>query len=178
MSGRLRRTTASSVRRHAARIGSAAFLLPPGRIVPSSRRPPSTTKRSIAMGADCTVRYHVSMLVAPLGSGSAGNAYYFESDGTSILVDAGFGPRETSKRLEQIGRQFTDLRAIVLTHEHYDHMRRAEAVARKLQIPIYLTRGTLEASSIDPAETRTVVFDNTSTFQVGELNVHACRTLH
>ena len=90
------------------------------------------------------------MLVAPLGSGSAGNAYYFESDGTSILVDAGFGPRETSKRLEQIGRQFTDLRALVLTHEHYDHMRGAEAVARKLQIPIYLTRGTLEASSIDP----------------------------
>ena len=40
------------------------------------------------------------MIVAPLGSGSAGNAYYFESDGTSILVDAGFGPRETAKRLE------------------------------------------------------------------------------
>jgi len=118
------------------------------------------------------------MLVAPLGSGSAGNAYYFESDGTSILVDAGFGPRETSKRLEQIGRQFTDLRAIVLTHEHYDHMRGAEAVARKLQIPIYLTRGTLEASNIDPAEIRTIVFDNNTTFQVGELNVHACRTLH
>src|ERR1051326_8145549 len=51
MSGRLRRTIASSVRRHAARIGKAAFLLPPGRIVPSSRRPPSTTKRSfIARG--------------------------------------------------------------------------------------------------------------------------------
>ncbi len=118
------------------------------------------------------------MIVAPLGSGSAGNAYYFESDGTSILVDAGFGPRETAKRLEQIGRELTNLQAIVLTHEHYDHMRGAEAVARKLQIPIYLTRGTLEASSIDPAETRTVVFDNNSTFQVGELNVHACRTLH
>src|SRR5438105_1045457 len=160
MSGRLRSTTASSVRRQAARIGSAAFLLPPGRIDPSSRRPPSTTKRSIAMLArivlrGCEVsrsrslgvssprdrvtaqlRYHHSMLVAPLGSGSAGNAYYFESDGTSILVDAGFGPRETSKRLEQIGRQFTDLRALVLTHEHYDHMRGAAGVPRKLQIPI------------------------------------------
>lgn len=118
------------------------------------------------------------MIVAPLGSGSAGNAYYFESDGTSILVDAGFGPRETAKRLEQIGRQLTNLQAIVLTHEHYDHMRGAESLARKLSIPIYLTRGTLDASAIDRDETPVVVFNNNSTFPIGELNVHACRTLH
>ncbi len=118
------------------------------------------------------------MIVAPLGSGSAGNAYYFESDGTSILVDAGFGPRETAKRLEQIGRELGNLQAIVLTHEHYDHMRGAESIARKLSIPIYLTRGTLEASMIDGQETPIVLFDNDSTFSIGELNVHACRTLH
>ena len=118
------------------------------------------------------------MIVAPLGSGSAGNAYYFESDGTSILVDAGFGPRETAKRLEQIGRALTHLKAIVLTHEHYDHIRGAESIARKLSIPIYLTRGTLDASTIDRQETPIVVFDNNSTFAIGELNVHACRTLH
>ncbi len=119
-----------------------------------------------------------SMIVAPLGSGSAGNAYYFESDGTSILVDAGFGPRETSKRLEQIGREMANLQAIVLTHEHYDHIRGAESLARKLSIPIYLTRGTLDASTIDRQETPIVLFDNNSTFAIGELNVHACRTLH
>ncbi len=119
------------------------------------------------------------MIVAPLGSGSAGNAYYFESDGTSILVDAGFGPRETAKRLEQIGRELTNLKAIVLTHEHYDHMRGAESLARKLSIPIYLTRGTLDASAIDRNETPVVVvINNNSTFPIGELNVHACRTLH
>ena len=118
------------------------------------------------------------MIVAPLGSGSAGNAYYFESDGTSILVDAGFGPRETAKRLEQIGRELSNLRAIVLTHEHYDHMRGAESIARKLSIPIYLTRGTLDASAIDRNETPVMLFNNNSTFAIGELNVHACRTLH
>jgi len=118
------------------------------------------------------------MIVAPLGSGSAGNAYYFESDGTSILVDSGFGPRETAKRLEQIGRELTHLRAIVLTHEHYDHIRGAESIARKLSIPIYMTRGTLDASTIDRNETPIVIFNNNSTFQIGELNVHACRTLH
>jgi phosphoribosyl 1,2-cyclic phosphodiesterase len=124
------------------------------------------------------VCYPLFMIVAPLGSGSAGNAYYFESDGTSILVDAGFGPRETARRLEQIGRELKSLQAIVVTHEHYDHIRGAESIARKLSIPIYLTRGTLEASIIDRAETRTVVFENNSTFAIGELNVHACRTVH
>lgn len=118
------------------------------------------------------------MIVAPLGSGSAGNAYYFESDGTSILVDAGYGPKETARRLEQIGREIKSLQAIVLTHEHYDHMRGAESIARKLGIPIYLTRGTLDASAIDRGEIRTVVFENNSTFAIGELNVHACRTVH
>ena len=118
------------------------------------------------------------MLVSPLGSGSAGNAYYFESDGTSILVDCGFGPRETARRLEQIGRELGALQAIVLTHEHYDHIRGADAIARKLQIPIYLSRGTLNASNIDPTGTPTILFDNNSTFRVGDLNVHACRTIH
>src|SRR5688572_23443764 len=71
------------------------------------------------------------MLIAPLSSGSAGNAYWFESDGTAILVDAGLGPRETKKRLEIVGRGIENLKAIVVTHEHYDHIRGAEKIARK-----------------------------------------------
>ena len=118
------------------------------------------------------------MIVAPLGSGSAGNSYYFESDGTGILVDAGFGPRETKKRLEQVGRDIEQLQAIVVTHEHYDHIRGAEAISRKFGVPLYLTRGTLDASNIDRAETKIIIFDNNTTFAIGELNVHACRTIH
>jgi phosphoribosyl 1,2-cyclic phosphodiesterase len=67
---------------------------------------------------------------------------------------------------------------VVLTHEHHDHIRGAERFARKYGIPIYLTRGTLDASRIDPAETKFVVFENNSTFAIGELNVHARRTVH
>ena len=118
------------------------------------------------------------MIVAPLSSGSAGNAYWFESDGTAILVDAGIGPRDTKKRLEAIGLDIEQLSAVVVTHEHYDHIRGAEKIARKYQIPIYLTRGTLESSTIDRAETKTVVFENDSAFTIGELQVHARRTIH
>src|SRR6059058_1492322 len=118
------------------------------------------------------------MIVAPLSSGSAGNSYYFESDGTSILVDAGLGPRETRKRLEQVGKTIEQLQAIVITHEHYDHIRGAGSIGRKYGIPIYLTQGTLDASRIDREKTQTIVFPNDSTFAIGELNIHARRTLH
>ena len=107
------------------------------------------------------------MIVVPLSSGSAGNCYWFESDGTAILVDAGLGPRETKKRLETIGRDISQLSAIVVTHEHYDHIRGAEKIARKYEVPIYLTHGTLRASSIDPDETKTVVFENNTSFTIG-----------
>src|SRR5690349_21324817 len=169
MSGRLRRVTGSSVSRQAARIGRAAFLLPPGRIVPSSRLPPSTMNRSMAILAANSIRssnspgeslLSIPMIVAPLGSGSAGNAYYFESDGTSILVDAGLGPRETRKRLELVDRNIELLKAIVVTHEHYDHIRGAERIARKYGIPLYLTRGTLNASRIEREDMNIVVFEN------------------
>jgi phosphoribosyl 1,2-cyclic phosphodiesterase len=118
------------------------------------------------------------MIVAPLGSGSAGNSTWFASDGTSILVDAGFGPRETKKRLEMVGGDIEQLAAIVITHEHYDHIRGAEKIAQKYGLPIYLTKGTLAASGIDRDETKIVVFDNDSTFNIGELAVHARRTIH
>ena len=118
------------------------------------------------------------MIVAPLSSGSAGNAYWLESDGTAILVDAGIGPRDTKKRLEVVGCDITALRAIVITHEHYDHIRGAERIARRYEVPIYLTRGTLDASRIDTAEVDTVVFDNDTSFTIGELQVHARKTIH
>ena len=118
------------------------------------------------------------MLVAPLSSGSAGNAYWFESDGTAILVDAGIGPRDTKKRLGLLGRDIEHLSAIVVTHEHYDHIRGAEKIARKYQVPLYLTRGTLDAASLDTTEIETVVFDNDTSFTIGELQVHACKTIH
>jgi phosphoribosyl 1,2-cyclic phosphodiesterase len=122
--------------------------------------------------------YPDPMIVAPLGSGSAGNSTWFVSDGTSILVDAGFGPRETKKRLEMVGGNIEDLSGILVTHEHYDHIRGAEKIARKYGLPIYLTRGTLAASTIDTEETNVIVFDNNSTFTIGELAIHARQTIH
>lgn len=118
------------------------------------------------------------MIVSPLGSGSAGNSYLFESDGTALLVDAGFGPRETEKRLRSIDRTLEHIRAIVITHEHYDHIHGAEKIAKKYGIPLYMTKGTLDASGIDPEGTPLAIFENNTTFRIGDLQVHARRVIH
>ncbi|HUP66230.1 MAG TPA: MBL fold metallo-hydrolase [Thermoanaerobaculia bacterium] len=118
------------------------------------------------------------MIVVPLGSGSGGNCYFFESDGTRVLVDAGFGPRETARRLAAIGESIERINAIVITHEHSDHIHGAEKISRKFGIPIWMTAGTLEASRIDPNEAPVRLFQNNSEFRIGEISVSARRTIH
>ncbi|HUO84578.1 MAG TPA: MBL fold metallo-hydrolase [Thermoanaerobaculia bacterium] len=118
------------------------------------------------------------MLIAPLGSGSAGNAHYVESDGTGILVDCGFGIRETTRRLGLLGRSVDAVHALVISHEHTDHIRGAESVARKLGVPVFMTRGTLDASRLDASALPVRVFENNRSFRVREIEVHTRRTLH
>lgn len=118
------------------------------------------------------------MRVIPLGSGSGGNCYLFESDGTRLLVDAGFGPRETRKRLAAAGSSIEDIEAILITHEHSDHVHGAETISRKFGIPLWMTRGTLDGTRIDRGEANVVVFENNSEFRIGEILVRARRTVH
>lgn len=131
-----------------------------------------------ARDAHITPPFSTFMLISPLGTGSSGNSHFIESDGTSILVDAGFGIRTTAKRLERIGRSLEDLDAIVLTHEHSDHIKGAASIAKKCGIPVYATRGTLDGTVLDESEIRVVEIRNNTRFRIGELEVHAAKTSH
>jgi phosphoribosyl 1,2-cyclic phosphodiesterase len=88
-----------------------------------------------------------------LSSGSGGNCLWAEAGRARVLVDAGLSARETARRCEVAGVRVEDLTAILLTHEHTDHAGGAGALARKLGVPVYATRGTFEAlRSPPPAE--------------------------
>lgn len=118
------------------------------------------------------------MFIASLGSGSAGNCCLFESDGTRILVDAGFGLRQTQQRLRLLGRELGDIQAIVITHEHGDHVHGAGKIAAKFGIPVYATHDTLAAARLDPGDLPARPFENNASFRIGELEIHSRKIVH
>lgn len=85
------------------------------------------------------------MKVHILGSGSEGNATVIESDRECILVDAGFGMRELGRRLKLVSVEPERVTALIITHEHQDHVCGAGASARRWNWPVFATAGTLKA---------------------------------
>jgi phosphoribosyl 1,2-cyclic phosphodiesterase len=88
----------------------------------------------------------VSVRFTILGSGSAGNCAYLEAGETRILVDAGFSTRQIRQRLASIGRTPENLSAILLTHEHSDHISGLLGLADKFHIPVFCNRGTQDGT--------------------------------
>lgn len=85
----------------------------------------------------CAMRFSV------LASGSSGNACYVESSDARLLIDAGLSARETERRLEQMGIKPASLTAIIITHEHLDHIKGAGVLSRRYDLPLYINQDTL-----------------------------------
>jgi len=83
--------------------------------------------------------------VSMLASGSRGNCAVVASSQTKILVDAGISCRETFKRLKLLGEDPHSLSAILITHEHSDHIYGLATLAKKLRIPVFMTGATHQA---------------------------------
>ncbi|GAA6131805.1 MBL fold metallo-hydrolase [Halopseudomonas sabulinigri] len=82
------------------------------------------------------------MRYCSLGSGSKGNGTLIEQGQTRLLVDCGFSLRSTEQRLRQAGLKGEQLTAILVTHEHSDHIQGVAKLARRYELPVYLTPGT------------------------------------
>ncbi|MFA9949350.1 MBL fold metallo-hydrolase [Dentiradicibacter hellwigii] len=82
------------------------------------------------------------MRFASLGSGSRGNALVVESGATRILVDCGFSTRVTLTRLARLGLAPEDIDAVLVTHEHSDHLHGVAGFCGRFGIPVFLTHGT------------------------------------
>jgi phosphoribosyl 1,2-cyclic phosphodiesterase len=86
--------------------------------------------------------------VGVLGSGSGGNAVVLESGPHRLLIDAGFSCRELVRRMKRLDFDPSTLGGLILTHEHVDHCRGADRFARKHNLPVYATRGTLAGARL------------------------------
>ncbi len=85
------------------------------------------------------------MRICSIASGSSGNCIYVGSDATHLLVDVGISGKRTEAGLKELGLTMKDIDGILITHEHADHIAGLGVLGRKYEIPVYATRGTIEA---------------------------------
>lgn len=116
------------------------------------------------------------MRFASLGSGSKGNALLVEAGRTRILIDCGFGPRNLALRCARLGVAADSIDAIIVTHEHSDHIAGAFPCARRYGSDLYMTHGTHAAASrvkaaLDGAATKLQLIDSHAAFAIGDIEL-------
>ena len=124
------------------------------------------------------------MKFAVLASSSAGNSTYVEGGGARILVDAGTNRKTLAAALGPLGVSLSDLDAILLTHEHDDHVSALAVVERKVGTPVYATFGTFDGYEQDHGGPDAcdgwdrTCFEPGEPFAIGGLSVEPFSTSH
>jgi phosphoribosyl 1,2-cyclic phosphodiesterase len=121
----------------------------------------------------------MAVSVTVLASGSKGNCTVVSSSGTRLLVDAGLSCRELLRRMVLCGLDPHAIDAILITHEHTDHIGGLHVLARRLKVPVYITGATNHAYqkfARDSAGNRIAIarletFCAGSAFQIGDISV-------
>ncbi|MBC7758751.1 MAG: MBL fold metallo-hydrolase [Phormidesmis sp. FL-bin-119] len=120
----------------------------------------------------------MSLHIASLNSGSNGNCYYLANEEDAILVDVGLNCRETEKRMARLGLSMNNVRAIFISHEHSDHISGLPVIARKYQLPVYITPGTRLGGRLSLEDELVRSFNSHECINIGELVVTAFPKLH
>ena len=121
------------------------------------------------------------MKFCSLYSGSTGNSLFVEGDETKILVDAGVSAKKITEALSSIDVDIKEINAIIVTHEHIDHIKSIGTLAKKYQIPVYANLGTWNGieneKSVIEIENKNY-FKIGEEFQIGDLKIKPFSTSH
>lgn len=120
----------------------------------------------------------MSLHITSLNSGSNGNCYYIGNDEEAVLVDAGISCRETEKRLHRLGLSISKVKAIFVSHEHGDHITGITILAKKYQLPIYITSDTLLHGRLQLEDRLVVSFEAHKPVMIGKLSITAFPKFH
>lgn len=115
----------------------------------------------------------------PLASGSKGNCIFFGTKNTSILVDAGLSGKLTIEKLSQIGVDIEEIDAILVSHEHTDHISGLKALALKMGIPVLANQETAKAivSTFHDCP-QFKIFTTGESFTFGDIEIHPFSIQH
>lgn len=116
----------------------------------------------------------------PLFSSSKGNCTYIETDTTSLLVDVGISCKRLINKLEELNINPETIEAILVTHEHSDHVKGIKVFANKYKIPVYATAKTWDylKTSITLSESQTRIFVPNYCFNIGNIKVQPFNIPH
>ena len=121
------------------------------------------------------------MRFVPLCSGSSGNATYIEAGNARLLIDAGLSCRRITELMSQVGADPRALDAILVTHEHIDHIRGISVLSRKYHIPVYAnadTWGAMETALAGVYPSERCVFESDKDMYLGRLRIYPFTTPH
>ena len=117
-----------------------------------------------------------------IASGSKGNCIVIEGETGSLLIDAGLSAKECLLRMELAGIDSGTIDALLVTHEHTDHIRGVDVLARKLEIPVYATEGTLvDFLQFRRTSKKTIIHHTCrdhEQFRVGDFTIEPFSTSH
>lgn len=120
-----------------------------------------------------------TLTVCMLASGSKGNAIYVSDGATSILIDAGLSGIEIERRLLSKGLSPGDLDAILVSHEHADHIQGVGVLSRRFRLPVYINRKTQQAAVTQLGNVYELkLFACGATFQIENLAIHPFSISH
>ncbi len=115
----------------------------------------------------------------PLASGSKGNAIYFGSERTKILIDAGLSGRATERKLKEIGVDISEIEAIIITHDHSDHIAGLKVLALKYGIPVFANMETAKGIYQTLGECpQFKIFQTGEGFQFADIEIHPFSIQH
>ncbi|MBR3325549.1 MAG: MBL fold metallo-hydrolase [Clostridia bacterium] len=113
-----------------------------------------------------------------LYSGSSGNCSYVESVNSKILIDCGVSCKKVTEALNSINVDFNLIDAIILTHEHLDHVKGLQVICKKYNIPIYANEKTFEGIKQNIPEDNKKLFKTNEKFEIKDLEIFPFRIPH
>jgi phosphoribosyl 1,2-cyclic phosphodiesterase len=125
-----------------------------------------------------SLHLQMSLFIASLNSGSNGNCYYVGNGHDAVLIDAGISCRETEKRMLRLGLSMKKVKAIFISHEHSDHINGIPVLAKKYQLPVYITKPTMLNGRLTIEDHLTFTFSPFSPITIGEIQVTAFPKQH
>lgn len=113
----------------------------------------------------------MSLFISSIASGSNGNCYYIGTATEAVLIDAGISCREVERRMTILGLPLHRVKAVFVSHEHSDHIQGLPVLAKKYNLPVYITAPTLQVGRLRLSGHPVLPFRSAQAVRIGKLEI-------